>query len=66
MLLRRLFLVCLIFASLLSLSQELGTARPVSKARIVYVAGDVHRPSVVVEDNGPITVLKARATESYR
>ena len=62
MLLRRLFLVFLIFASLLSLSQESGTARPVSRARIVYVAGDVHRPSVVVEDNGPITVLKALAT----
>jgi polysaccharide biosynthesis/export protein len=62
-LLRLLFPVCLIFASLLSLSQESGTARPVSKAGIVYVAGDVHRPmSVVVEDNGPITVLKALAT----
>ena len=63
MLLRRLFLVCLIFASLLSLSQESGTARPVSKAGIVYEVGDVHRPmSVVMEDNGPITVLKALAT----
>jgi polysaccharide export outer membrane protein len=63
MLLRRLFLVCLVFASLLSLSQESGTARPVSKAGIVYVVGDVHRPmSVVMEDNRPITVLKALAT----
>jgi protein involved in polysaccharide export with SLBB domain len=63
MLLRRLLLVCLIFASPLSLSQESGTARPVSKAGIVYVVGDVHRPmNVVIKDNGPITVLKALET----
>jgi len=63
MLLRRLFLVCLIFASLPSLSQELGTARPASKAGIVHVVGDVHRPmGVVMEDNRPITVLKALTT----
>jgi protein involved in polysaccharide export with SLBB domain len=62
MLLRRLFLVCLIFASLLSLSQESDTARPVSKAGIVHVVGDVHRPGVVIEHDRPITVLKALAT----
>ena len=44
MLLCRLFLVRLIFASLLSLSQKSGTARPVSKAGIVHLVGDVHRP----------------------
>jgi len=63
MLLRRLFLVCLIFAPLLSQSQESGTARPVSKAGIVHVVGDVHRPmGVVMEHDRPLTVLEALAT----
>lgn len=63
MLLRRLFLVCLIFASLPSLSQESGTARPVSKGGTVHVVGDVHRPlGVVMKDNRPITVQEALAT----
>ena len=72
MLLRFFFLVCLMSANL-SLSQESGKARPgvpvttpsevASKAGIVYVVGDVHRPmGVVMEDTGPITVLKALAT----
>jgi protein involved in polysaccharide export with SLBB domain len=63
MLLRFLFLVCLISAFHQSPGQESGTARPVSKAGIVYVVGDVHRPmGVVMEDTGPVTVLKALAT----
>ncbi|SRR6266849_8310800 len=71
MLLRFLLVVCLISAHL-SLSQESGKAKPrvpvtkppevVSKAGIVYVVGDGHRPTaVVIEDTGPITVLKALA-----
>jgi hypothetical protein len=66
MLSRFLFLVCLISASHLSLSQESGAAKPgasVSKMGVVYVVGDVHRAiGVVMEDTGPITVLKALAT----
>ena|SRR5437868_6354117 len=71
MLLRFLFLVCLISAHL-CLSQESGKAKPrvpvtkppevVSEAGIVYVVGDVHAPTgVVMEVTGPITVLKALA-----
>jgi hypothetical protein len=66
MLSRFLFLVCLISASHLSLSQESGAAMPrapVSKMGVVYVVGDVHRPiDVVMEDTDPVTVLKALAT----
>jgi polysaccharide export outer membrane protein len=74
MLLRLLFLVCLIFASLPSLSQESGTGRPhlpgvtgdtvaVSKAGRIFVVGDVHRPmGVFLEKTGHITVLQALAT----
>jgi hypothetical protein len=73
MVLRFLFVVCLISTPLLSLSQETGKAKPrvpvtkppevVSKAGIVYVVGDVHKPmGVVLRDTGPITVLKALAT----
>ncbi len=69
MLLRVLFLVCLIATSL---GQESGYANPpapvtrppgvASKAGIVYVVGDVHRPmGVVLKDSGPITVLEALA-----
>lgn len=72
MLLRSLFLVCLISAHL-SVGQESGKAKPpvpvtkppevVSKAGVVYVVGDVHRSMcVVIEDTGPTTVLKALAT----
>jgi hypothetical protein len=73
MLLRCLFfLVCLISAHL-SLSQESGKAKSrvpvtnppevVSKGGVVYVVGDVHKStSVVMEDTGPTTVLKALAT----
>ncbi len=70
MLLRPLFLVCLIFASLPSLSQESGTAGqrvpgvPVvgSKAGIAFVVGNVHRPTrVVLEKTSHITVLRALA-----
>jgi protein involved in polysaccharide export with SLBB domain len=73
MLLRPLFLVCLIFASLPSLSQESGTAGQRvpgvpgdtvvgSKAGIAFVEGDVHRPTrVVLEKTGHITVLRALA-----
>ena len=70
---RLLFLVCLISAPLPSLSQGSGKAKPripvtkptegVSKAGIVYVVGDVHKPmGVSMKDTGPITVLKALAT----
>jgi polysaccharide biosynthesis/export protein len=59
MLLRLLFLVCLIFASLLSLSQESGTGRPhspgftgdtvvVPKVGRGFFVGDVHAASVFV------------------
>lgn len=72
MVLRLFFLVCLISAPLLSLSQGSGKAKPhvpvtkptevVTKAGIVYVVGDVRRPtSVIVEDTAPVTVLKALA-----
>jgi protein involved in polysaccharide export with SLBB domain len=73
MLLRPLFLVCLIFASVPSLSQESGTAGQRvpgvpgdtvvgSKAGIAFVVGDVHRPTrVVLEKTGHITVLRALA-----
>jgi len=60
MLLRFLFLASLISASHPSLSQESGTARPVSKAGIVYVTGDVHKPTgVVMEGIGRLTVQTA-------
>src|SRR5882672_8267220 len=73
MVLRFLFLACLISAPLLSPSQEPGTAKPrvpvtkppevVSKAGIIHVVGDVHRPmDVVMKGAGPITVLQALAT----
>jgi protein involved in polysaccharide export with SLBB domain len=73
MVLRFLSLACLISVPLLSLSQESGKAKPrvpvtkspgaVSKAGIIYVVGDVHKPmGVVMKDTGPITVLKALAT----
>jgi hypothetical protein len=66
--LRVLSLVCLISVPLLSLSQESGNAKPrvpvtkpleaVSKADIIYVVGDVHKPmGVVMNDTGPTTVL---------
>jgi hypothetical protein len=62
MVLRLLFLVCLISAPLPSLSQGSGKAKPrvpvtkptegVSKAGIVYVVGDVHKPmGVSMKDN---------------
>jgi protein involved in polysaccharide export with SLBB domain len=58
--LRFLFLVCLISASQPSLSEESGTATPVSKAGIVYVTGDVHTPTrVAMEGIGRLTVLEA-------
>ncbi len=73
MVLRFLSLACLISVPLLSLSQESGKAKPlvpvtkppeaVSKAGIIYVVGDVHKPmGVIMKDTGPITVLKALAT----
>lgn len=73
MVLRFLFLVCLISSPLLSPCQESGKAKPrvpvtqppavVSNPSIVYVVGDVHKPmGVLLEDTGPITVLKALAT----
>jgi polysaccharide biosynthesis/export protein len=72
MFLRLLFLVCVIFASLFSLSQESGKASPdvprvpsdaavVSKARIVYVVGDVRKPVGLPMNNDQITVLQALA-----
>jgi protein involved in polysaccharide export with SLBB domain len=40
-----------------------GDGVMVSKAGIIYVVGDVHKPMrVVMKDTGPITVLKALAT----
>jgi hypothetical protein len=72
MVLRFLFMACLISAPRLSLSQESGkqTRVPVTKppevvstAGIIYVVGDVHKPmGVVMRDTAPITVLKALAT----
>ena len=73
MVLRLLCLACLISVPLLSLSQESGKAKPrvpvtkppeaVSKAGIIYVAGDVRKPmGMSMKDTGPITVLKALAT----
>ncbi|MGH9546087.1 MAG: polysaccharide biosynthesis/export family protein [Terriglobales bacterium] len=70
MVLRLLILVCLISASVPSLSQESGKAKPhvptaktpavASKADMVYVVGDVRKPMGVVMDNtGGITVLQA-------
>ncbi len=70
MLPRFLLLVCLISTALPSLSQESGKANPpspvtrspkvLSKAGIVYVVGDVHRPmGVALKDRGSITVLEA-------
>jgi hypothetical protein len=61
------FLVCLIFASHLLMSQEPGKAKPpvpvakspevVSKAGVVYVVGDVPKPmGVVIEAGGTMTV----------
>ena len=73
MLVRLLFLVSLVVASLLSLSQESGKSSPsvarvpgdtvvVSKARVVYVVGDVRKPmGLPMENNDHITVLKALA-----
>jgi hypothetical protein len=72
MVLRLLCLACLISVPLLSLSQESGKAKPrvpvtkppeaVSKAGIIYVVGDVHKPmGVSMKDTGLITVLKALA-----
>jgi polysaccharide biosynthesis/export protein len=73
MFLRLLFLVCVIYASLFSLSQESGKASPdvprvpsdaavVSKARIVYVVGDVRKPvGLPMKNNDHITVLQALA-----
>jgi SLBB domain len=73
MVLRFLFLVCLISSPLLSPCQESGEAKlpvPVTKppemvsnTGIVYVVGDVHKPmGVLLKDTGPITVLQALAT----
>jgi hypothetical protein len=73
MVLRFLALACLISVPLLSLSQESGKAKPrvpvteppeaVSKAGIIYVVGDVHKPmGVAMKDTGPMTVLQALAT----
>ena len=73
MVLRFLFLACLISVPLLSLSQEsgkekarvAGTKPPigVSKTGIIYVVGDVHRPmGVAMKRTGPVTVLQALAT----
>ena len=73
MLLRLLCLACLISVPLLSLSQESGKTKPrvpvtkppeaVSKAGIIYVVGDVHKPmGVSMKETGPLTVLKALAT----
>ena len=72
MVLRFLFLACLISVPLLSLSQESGKAKPrvpvtkppeaVSKTGIIYVVGDVHKPmGVALKDTGPIAVLQALA-----
>jgi hypothetical protein len=73
MVLRYLFLACVISAPLFSLSQESGKAKPrtpvtkppeaVSKAGIIYVVGDVHKPiGVVLKNTGSVTVLTALAT----
>jgi hypothetical protein len=73
MVLRFLFLACLISVPHLSLSQESGKEKSrvadskppeaVSKAGIIYVVGDVHKPmGVAMKDTGPITVLQALAT----
>ena len=68
----RFLLLCLISIPLLSLCQESGKAKPrvpdtkppevVSKAGIVYVVGDVHKPmGVGMGDTGTTTVLKVLA-----
>jgi hypothetical protein len=72
MVLRYLFLVCVISVPLFSLSQESGKAKlrtpvtkprgEVSKAGIIYVVGDVHKPiGVVMNKIGSVTVLTALA-----
>ena len=73
MLPRLLPLLCLLFLLQVSFTQELGKAKPrvpvtkppapVSKAGIIYVDGDVHKPiGVSIKDTSPMTALKALAT----
>ena len=73
MLLRLLFLVCLIFTSYLSMGQTAGQRKPripvakapdaVPSAGTVHVAGDVRRPTdIVIKGTGSITALQAMAT----
>jgi hypothetical protein len=73
MVLRFLFLACLISVPHLSLSQESGKEKSrvadsepleaVSKTGIIYVVGDVHKPmGMAMKDTGSITVLQALAS----
>jgi polysaccharide biosynthesis/export protein len=71
MVLRFLFLTCLMSVPLLSLSQsgeeksrvaDTEPAEAVSKTGIIYVVGDVHKPKgVAMKDTSSITVLQALA-----